>query len=175
MGPLANMERRIANWGLLGAFLLLCWSASAQPTTKLAVPTTPSSPLSTTRPDTAHLVLQHTPSGVRFVFWERGTGPLAKIGSRVAVRYTGFLPDGHVFDTTAATDGPLRFRVGRHEVISGWDELLLLVPEGSRVRAWVPAALAYGTTGVPDPDDETRFTIPPNTELVFELCVVSVH
>ena len=175
MRPLADVGRRTARWGLMGVFLILSLPAIAQPATKPAVPTTPSSPLTTTSPDTAHLVLHHTPNGVRFVFWERGTGPLAKTGSRVTVRYTGFLPDGHVFDATAASSGPLRFRVGRHEVISGWDELLLLVPEGSRVRAWVPAALAYGATGVPDPDDETRFTIPPNTELVFELRVLRVR
>ncbi|WP_210520625.1 FKBP-type peptidyl-prolyl cis-trans isomerase [Hymenobacter terricola] len=149
--------------------------ASAQPGTKPAVPNTPSAPITATDSDTAHLVLHHTPSGVRFVFRERGTGPQAGIGSRVAVRYTGFLPDGHVFDATVASGGPLRFRVGRGEVIPGWDELLPLVPAGSRVRAWIPAALAYGTKGVRDPDDETRFLIPPNTELVFELLVLSVR
>jgi FKBP-type peptidyl-prolyl cis-trans isomerase len=52
---------------------------------------------------------------------------------------------------------------------------LLLVPAGSRVRAWIPATLAYGATGVRDPDDETRFLIPPDTELVFELQVISVR
>ena len=69
----------------------------------------------------------------------------------------------------------MRFRVGRGEVISGWDELLPLLPAGSRVRAWVPAALAYGVTGVRDPDDDTRYLIPPNTNLVFELQVLSVR
>ncbi|WP_197076737.1 FKBP-type peptidyl-prolyl cis-trans isomerase [Hymenobacter terrenus] len=146
-------------------------AASAQP--KIAIPTVPSAPA--TGSDTAHLVPQHTRSGVRFVFHERGTGPLPRVGSRVAVRYTGFLPDGHVFDATAASAGPLRFRVGRGEVIPGWDELLLLLPAGSRVRAWVPAALAYGAMGVRDPDDDTRFLIPPNTELVFELQLISLR
>jgi FKBP-type peptidyl-prolyl cis-trans isomerase len=97
------------------------------------------------------------------------------IGTRVAVRYTGFLPDGHVFDATAASGGSLRFRVGRGEVIPGWDELLPLLPAGSRVRVWIPAQLAYGSTGVPDPDDDSRFLIPPNTELIFELQVLSVR
>jgi len=125
--------------------------------------------------DTAHLAMQHTPGGVRFVFHKRGTGPLPHTNSRVAVRYTGFLPDGHVFDTTAPSAGPLRFRVGRSEVIAGWDELLPLLPAGSRVRAWIPAALAYGATGVRDPDDDSHFIIPPNTELVFELEVISIR
>jgi FKBP-type peptidyl-prolyl cis-trans isomerase len=125
--------------------------------------------------DTAHLAPQRTAGGVRYLFHVRGTGALPQPGSRVAVRYTGFLPDGHAFDATAASGGPLRFRVGRGEVIRGWDELLPLVPAGSRVRAWVPAALAYGATGVTDPDDPNRYIIPPNTELIFELQVVSVR
>jgi FKBP-type peptidyl-prolyl cis-trans isomerase len=105
----------------------------------------------------------------------RGTGPVVATGRRVAVRYTGFLPNGLVFDATAASGGSLRFRVGRGEVIRGWDELLPLLPVGSRVRAWIPAALAYGAKGVVDPDNPSRFIIPPDTELVFELQVVSVR
>ena len=158
---------------MVGAIaLLMPPAARAQVPPKPVVPALPSAPPAPA--DTAHLVLLHTPGGVRVVFHERGRGPLALRGRRVAVRYTGFLPNGRLFDATAATDGPLRFRVGRREVIAGWDELLPLLPAGSRVRAWVPAALAYGATGVPDPDDETHFVIPPNTELVFELYVVSV-
>ena len=163
--------------GLLGLLLVLAGAmAHAQPGTKPAVPTTPSAPATTTAfPDSAHLTTQTTRGGVRFVFHERGTGAQAQPGSRVAVRYTGFLPDGHIFDATAASGGPLRFRVGRQEVIAGWDELFPLLPAGSRVRAWIPAVLAYGAAGVRDPDDDSRYLIPPNTELVFELQVVSVR
>ena len=144
----------------------------AQPETKPAVQPNAANPIDA---DTAHLQLEYTPHGVRFVFQTRGTGALAQAGSRVAVRYTGYLPDGHIFDATAPSGGPLRFRVGRQDVIAGFDELLPLLPAGSRVRAWIPAALAYGTKGVRDPDDDTRFVIPPDTELLFELLVVSVR
>ena len=164
--------------GSLAALLLLSLSspaAQAQTETKPAVPTTPTASAAGASPDTAHLAPQFTPGGVRFVFRARGVGARARPGQRVAVRYTGFLPDGHIFDATAASGGPLRFRVGRKEVIAGWDELLPLLPVGSRVRAWIPAALAYGAIGVRDPDDESRYVIPPNTELVFELQVVSVR
>jgi FKBP-type peptidyl-prolyl cis-trans isomerase len=125
--------------------------------------------------DTAHFIAQRTPSGVRYVFHARGTGARAQPGHRVAVRYTGFLPDGHVFDASAAQGSLFRFRVGRHEAIAGLDELLPLLPAGSRVRAWVPASLAYGAKGVRNPDDDTKFLIPPATDLVFELEVVSVR
>lgn len=166
-----GIGRNVRDLGLV--FLLAATAASAQETPKPTVPTTPTAPPAGS--DTARLVPQVTRSGVRFVFRERGSGPQARAGSRVAVRYTGFLPDGHVFDATVATGGPLRFRVGRGEVIPGWDELLPLVPAGSRVKAWIPAALAYGANGVRDPDDESRYLIPPDTELVFELEVLSVR
>jgi FKBP-type peptidyl-prolyl cis-trans isomerase len=161
---------RISQAGLIAAFLLIAGSATAQLAPAPAITTVPNIPA-----DTAHLQLQRTQQGVRFVFRVRGTGALPQSGSRVAIRYTGFLPDGKVFDATAASGGPLRFRVGRKEVIAGFDDLLPLLPVGSRVRAWIPAALAYGATGVRDPDDETRFIIPPNTELIFELVIVSVR
>ena len=151
----------------------MTFAAGAQSLPKPAVPGIPTAPMMGS--DTARLVTQLTPGGVRYVFHERGTGPLPRPGSRVAVRYTGFLPDGHAFDATAASGGPLRFRVGRGEVIRGWDDVLPLVPAGSRVRVWIPAALAYGAKGVPDPDDESRFLIPPDTDLVFELHVISVR
>ena len=165
--------RKMRGTWWLGLLLAAATSASAQPGTKPAVPTTPMAPAAGS--DSALVATQRTPGGVRFVFRERGTGPLAKAGSRVAVRYTGFLPDGHIFDATEAWGGPLRFRVGRHEVIAGWDELLPLLSAGSRVRAWIPAALAYGAKGVRHPDDDSRFMIPPNTELMFELQVISVR
>ena len=171
MARAAGIGQGVASLGL--GLLLAASAASAQPGTKPTVPGIPSAPAAGS--DTAHLAPQHTRSGVRFVFRERGTGPLAQPGSRVAVHYTGFLPDGHVFDANVASGGPLRFRVGRGEVILGWDELLPLLPAGSRVRAWVPAALAYGATGVRDSDDDTRYLILPNTDLVFELQVLSVR
>lgn len=156
--------------GSLCAALLLAQASFAQSPSGAPAPVAPASAA-----DTAHLVLLTTPGGVRFAFHERGTGKLPQTNSRVAVRYTGFLPDGHIFDASAASGGPLRFRVGRSEVISGWDELLPLLPAGSRVRAWIPARLAYGAKGVLDPDDSSRYLIPPDTELVFELQVLSVR
>jgi FKBP-type peptidyl-prolyl cis-trans isomerase len=153
--------------------LLLAATAHAQPGAKPAVPIAPSPPIAGA--DTTQLAYQRTPNGVRYAFRERGTGALAVPGSRVAVRYTGFLPDGRIFDATQAWGSAFRFRVGRHEAIAGWDELLPLVPAGSRVRVFIPAAMAYGAKGVRHPDDDSRFLIPPDTDLTFELQVMSVR
>ena len=53
--------------------------------------------------------------------------------------------------------------------------MLLLLPQGSRARVWIPAHLAYGATGVRDPDDDSRYLVPPNSDLQFELEVVAVR
>ena len=125
--------------------------------------------------DTLLVHPQRTPNGVRYVFRVRGSGPLPRPGQRVSARYTGFLPDGHIFDASEAQGGLLKFRVGRHEVIAGLDEVMLLLPVGSRVRVWIPAALAYGAKGVRHPDDDNRFLVPPGTPLVFELEIIAVR
>ena len=116
-----------------------------------------------------------TSIGVRYVFGERGTGPLPRPGQRVSARYTGFLPDGHIFDASEAQGGLLKFRLGRHEVVAGLDEVMLLLPVGSRVRVWIPAALGYAAKGVRYSDDDDRYLIPPGTPLVFELEIVGVR
>lgn len=115
-----------------------------------------------------------TASGLRYLITTPGAGPTPLPGDKLVVEYSGFLPTGKVFDSSAVDGHPLRLRVGRGEVIKGWDEVLLLLPAGTRARVWIPAALAYGTKGARDPDDDTRYLIPPNTDLVFDLTVVKV-
>ncbi|MFD2784829.1 FKBP-type peptidyl-prolyl cis-trans isomerase [Hymenobacter rubripertinctus] len=136
--------------------------------------------LTTAVPPPADSLLQRattTPSGLRYTIRQVGTGPRAQPGSRVVVHYTGFLAaDGHLFDTSVQQGGPLKVRAGRQSVIAGFDEALLLLPEGSRARVWIPADLAYGAKGRPDPDDETekKYLIPPNADLIFELEILKV-
>jgi FKBP-type peptidyl-prolyl cis-trans isomerase len=116
-----------------------------------------------------------TPGGVRYVIHHPGTGKLPSPDGRVQVHYTGFFTSGLYFDTSATDGRPLRVHLGRHEVIPGWEELLPLLPAGARVWAYIPAHLAYGSKGARDPDDELRFRIPPNTDLIFELEIVRVN
>ena len=154
---------------LLGLGLQLASLADTRAQTSSA-PTSPLPPL-----DTLQVPLQRTPNGVRYVFREHGAGPLPQPGQRVSARYTGFLPDGHIFDASEAQGGLLKFRVGRHEVIAGLEEVMPLLPVGSRVRVWIPAALGYAAKGVRHPEDDDRYLVPPGTPLVFELEIVGVR
>lgn len=116
-----------------------------------------------------------TPQGVQYVVRQAGQGAPAGATGAVRVHYTGFLPNGKVFDSSALQGRPIRVRLGRGEVIPGWDELLPLLHQGERVWARIPARLAYGPKGFPDPDDDTKFRIPPDTDVVFELEIVRVN
>lgn len=116
-----------------------------------------------------------TASGLRYLIRQAGHGPQAQPGDRVTINYTGFLPNGRIFESSASAGGPVRFRVGRNEVIPGWDELARLLPAGTRARAWLPARLAYGPRGSRDPDDDTHYLIPPDTDLEFEVEIVKIR
>ena len=118
-----------------------------------------------------------TASGLRYAIRQRGTGSLPQRGDRVTVHYTGLLAtDGHIFDTSVQQGGPLKVKAGQGLVIKGFDEALLLLPAGSRARIWIPATLGYGSKGRLDPGDDagTRYIIPPNADLIFELEVLKV-
>lgn len=113
-----------------------------------------------------------TAGGVRYIVLATGSGAHPQARSRVTVAYRGYLPTGQLFDSSPA-NRPLRFRVGQGEVIPGWDELLPLLAVGTRVKAWIPARLAYGSRGVKGPDD--NYIIPPDTDLVFMLDLLSTR
>jgi len=65
-------------------------------------------------------------------------------GDRVAVRYTGRLDDGHIFDDNRAAAEPLEFVVGSGQVIEGFDEAVLGLMAGDGRQVRVPPDKAYG-------------------------------
>jgi FKBP-type peptidyl-prolyl cis-trans isomerase FkpA len=108
-----------------------------------------------------------TPSGLRYLDLKLGDGAAASAGSSVAVQYTGWLTDGRMFDTSRGR-GPLEFRIGNHEVISGWDEGLTGMKVGGKRKLVIPPSLGYGAEGSPP-------VIPANATLVFEVELVGLR
>jgi len=62
----------------------------------------------------------------------------------------------------------IEFKVGAGTVIKGWDEGVRQLPLGAIGHLMVPAALGYGERGMPG-------TIPPNSDLVFEVELISIN
>lgn len=96
-----------------------------------------------------------------------GSGPRARDGSRVAVEYAGWLPDGTQFDARMPPEDPIEFTIGEHRVIRGWEEGIEGMREGGQRQLVVPPGLGYG--------DAPVGRIPGGSTLVFLVHVVAVR
>ncbi|CUA75428.1 peptidylprolyl isomerase [Rhizoctonia solani] len=106
------------------------------------------------------------PGGVVIEDKKVGSGPAAKAGKKVGMRYIGRLKNGKVFDSN--TKGkPFFFTLGAGDVIKGWDEGISGMLVGGERILTIPAAKGYGKRGAP-PD------IPPNSDLIFEVKLIEV-
>ena len=90
-----------------------------------------------------------------------------KLGNLVTVHYTGYLPNGTIFDSSVRKNKPFSFRIGLGQVIDGWDRGLLNVNKGDVVKLTIPPNLAYGNKGAGG-------VIPPNATLVFEIQLLDI-
>lgn len=110
---------------------------------------------------------EKTSSGLRYKIEEKGNGPKAEKGQTVSVHYKGMLPDGSVFDSSYTRNQPIDFKLGKGQVISGWDEGIQLLNVGDKARFVIPSHLAYGERGAGG-------VIPPNATLVFDVELMKV-
>ena len=95
-----------------------------------------------------------------------GTGKVAENGKKVKVYYSGKLKStGKVFD--ASLTKPFAFKLGRSEVIPGWDIGVAGMRVGGKRRLTCPPEKAYGRVGAPP-------TIPPNSTLIFDVTLLEV-
>lgn len=114
-----------------------------------------------------------TASGLRYSDDFIGDGEVAKKGDTVTVEYTGWIqkPDGSKgleFDSSRAPGRPIVFRLGRHEVIKGWEEGISGMRVGGKRTLAIPSALAYGKRGA-------GHIVLPNQNLIFEVELVGIE
>ena len=85
------------------------------------------------------------PTELQVTVIEEGTGPAAEAGDTVIVDYVGVRTrDGVEFDNSYDRFEPFPVVLGQGGVIAGWDEGLVGVQAGARVRLDIPSDLAYG-------------------------------
>lgn len=104
-------------------------------------------------------------SGMQYEILKEGTGPKPKPTSKVTTHYHGTLTDGIVFDSSVERGEPATFPV--NGVIKGWQEILVLMPQGSKWKVYIPSALAYGNRAVG--------SIPANSILIFEIELLKIE
>lgn len=108
-----------------------------------------------------------TSTGLRYVIIREGEGEKAKPGDLIKVLYRGMLLNGQVFDEAQDPQQPFTFRLGRGNVIEGWDQGLQLMKRGTKMVLIVPYELGYGTRGNP-PKIGRRAT------LIFEIEMIEI-
>jgi len=103
--------------------------------------------------------------GVQVFFIQEGSGPKPSLQRNILFHYHGMLTDETVFDSSfergQPLDSPLR------NLIQGWQQALVQVPLGSKVRLIIPPELGYGAQG--------STNVPPNSTLIFDIELISMY
>lgn len=113
-----------------------------------------------------------TPSGLKYVIANEGTGKSPKATDKVTVHYVGTLTDGTQFDSSIDRGEPIDFPL--NGVIPGWTEGLQLMKEGGTAVFYIPSNLAYGERGVQNPYTG-EYSIPPSAPLIFWVQLLQVN
>jgi FKBP-type peptidyl-prolyl cis-trans isomerase FklB len=106
-----------------------------------------------------------TDSGLQYEVIKKGNGKKPAPTDTVVANYRGTLIDGTVFDSSYKRGEPATF--GVNKVIPGWQEVLQLMPVGSKYKVFIPSELAYGARGA-------GATIGPNETLIFEIELLKI-
>ncbi len=105
------------------------------------------------------------PSGLQYQIIREGDGKKPTAQDSVEVHYRGTLINGNEFDSSYKRNETVTFPV--NGVIQGWQEILPLMPVGSKWKVFIPADLAYGAQGA-------GTSIGPNETLVFDIELIAI-
>jgi FKBP-type peptidyl-prolyl cis-trans isomerase len=105
-----------------------------------------------------------TASGLQYQIIKQGTGAKPTANDQFKAHYVGTLLNGTEFDNSIKRGEPLTMPLA--QVVQGWQEVLQLMPVGSKYKVWIPSNLGYGDQGSP--------TIPAGSTLVFEMELLDI-
>lgn len=125
------------------------------------------------------------PSGLKMMVLAQGDGEKPKIGQKVDVMYSGYLPNGSLFesnyeevakkygkyDERRAQGGgymPAAMSYATNSgLVAGFEEGLLTMKVGDKVRLFIPSHLGWGAQGAGP--------IPPNSDVIFDIELTGIR
>ena len=130
----------------------------------LAIPSLGDDPIN---PET----MKKTESGLRYHDTKVGEGAKPEAGKTCEMHYTGWLWEdgkkGMKFDSSVDRGETFSFKIGKKQVIKGWDEGVMSMKAGGKRLLLIPPSLGYGQRGAGG-------VIPPNATLLFEVELIRV-
>lgn len=112
--------------------------------------------------------IKPTKSGLYIIKLKKGNGKKAKIGQIATIHYKGSFINGKIISSSINKGKPYKFKIGNDEVIKAWDEAILQMKVGDKVRIIVPSDLAYGKLGY-------KNKIPPFSTLIFDIKLLKLN
>lgn len=106
------------------------------------------------------------PSGVQYEVLKKSEGEKPSATDKVKCHYHGTLINGAVFDSSVERGEPAVFPV--NGVIMGWQEILQMMPVGSKWRVTIPYQHAYGERGAGQ-------SIEPYSTLIFDIELLGIE
>ena len=107
-----------------------------------------------------------TRSGLAYKILRQGGGKAHPAETdTVEVHYSGWTPDGKLFDSSVTRGKPTRFPL--NGVIKGWTEGVQLMAVEDKTRFWIPDKLAYG--------DKPARAGTPAGPLVFDIELLAIQ
>jgi peptidylprolyl isomerase len=97
-----------------------------------------------------------------------GDGDEAVAGKKVTVHYVGVaFRTGEEFDASWSRGEPFQFKLGKGQVIPGWDQGVQGMRVGGRRKLTIPSAMGYGARGAGG-------VIQPHEPLIFVVDLLAV-
>ena len=113
-----------------------------------------------------------SPSGIKYAVLKKPREPASsQKGDIVAIEYTGYLPNGAIFDGTHSEGkkNALMFELGGNAVVDGVNEMVKEMGVGEKRQVIIPPNLAFGAKGVCVGEDKRECLIKPNETLVYDV------
>jgi cyclophilin family peptidyl-prolyl cis-trans isomerase len=125
------------------------------------------------------------PSGLKMLVLKEGDGEKPKIGQKVDVMYSGYLPNGTLFESNHEeiakkynTYDEKRAQGGGYMpkamtyatnsgLVAGFEEGMLTMKVGDKVRLFIPSHMGWGEQGAGP--------IPPNSDVIFDVELTGVR
>jgi peptidylprolyl isomerase len=108
-----------------------------------------------------------TDSGLQYLEVSAGEGATPQEDDIMLMHVVASLPDGTEILNTYQQEEPIMAIFGREQLLPGWEEGLSMMNVGGEAKLILPPELAFGEQGYG--------SIPPNSQLVMEIELVSIE